>query len=118
MLLLQGQFQLNIVINNIVSSNINNLELVDTVSFVRNLSPSTQLTSRMVTGMFDQGEFELSYRVQCVTNYYGSDCNTLCVETDRFTCDQNGNIVCNEGYQNEANSCSDCVPATGCGKDL
>lgn len=116
MFLEQGQFQLFIVINN---TRENEIELVDNFNLERMLSPSTNFTpTNMIDGDHGRGEFKLSYRIQCALNYYGPDCNTLCVPTNRFMCDSNGNIVCNEGYQNKENDCSDCVLASGCGKEV
>ena len=95
----------------------NDIQLVDIFNRERMLIPSTSFTARdRINGNLGHGVFELSYRIQCAPNYYGSDCNIRCVPTDQFTCDRNGNRVCREGYQNEANGCLDCVSATGCGK--
>lgn len=63
-------------------------------------------------------EITMRFRLRCSTNYFGTDCNTYCVPTERFTCNStNGAIVCREGYQNETLNCSICVSVSGCGKD-
>lgn len=107
----QGRFQLHIVVRN------NSTQPVDSFTSERGLNPSPRFTRvQRINGNLGQGEIRLLFRVQCSPNYYGSDCNTRCVQMDRSTCDSNGNIVCNAGYQNAANGCSDCVSATLCGK--
>ena len=63
------------------------------------------------------GEIQLSFRVTCTENFYGSDCATLCVGRDdelgHYTCDSEGNIVCREGYGNPSINCT-CMVAEGC----
>ena len=59
------------------------------------------------------GEIQLSFRVTCTENFFGSDCATFCVERDdelgHFTCDSEGNIVCREGYTGENCTIGVCV---------
>ena len=103
-------------INNIMNDN--NLQLVGRSTIQQDSNPSDSFTNEAITVHFSQGDITLRFRVQCTSNYFGSDCNTHCVSTDRFTCDSNGDIVCREGYFSEATNCSSCVPATGCGKEV
>ena len=55
----------------------------------------------------------------CVENYYGSNCTVFCEDSDdditgHYYCDDDGNRVCLDGYQNPSTNCVDCVPAEGC----
>ena len=51
----------------------------------------------------------LSYRLSCIENYYGGDCSVFCEARDddsgHYTCDAQGNIVCNDGYQGTDTNC-------------
>ena len=63
----------------------------------------------------------LNFRVVCSPNFYDQDCNTFCVARNdtsgRFTCNEDdGSIVCFEGYQNENTNCTECIPAENCCK--
>ena len=48
---------------------------------------------------------EYSYRVMCDEYYYGPECIDLCKPRDdqfgHYTCDENGNKVCNQGWTGE-----------------
>ena len=107
----QGRFQLHIEVRN------DNIQLVDIFTGEGPLTPSPTFTStQMSTGNAGQGEINLRFRVQCIPNFYGPNCDVRCVPTDQSICDSDGNMVCKEGYQNPENGCLDCVSATGCGK--
>ena len=60
----------------------------------------------------------MTYRVMCSSNSYGSDCGTVCDARDdtlgHYTCNSAGGLVCMTGYQDVATNCTSCVPATGC----
>lgn len=49
--------------------------------------------------------FEVQIRVKCDENYYSALCNKFCGPRDDFvghyTCDQNGNKACMEGWMGE-----------------
>ena len=64
-------------------------------------------------------EVELSFRVSCASSYYGSSCTVFCQDSDdditgHYYCDDDGNRVCLDGYQNPLTNCVDCVLAEGC----
>ena len=54
---------------------------------------------------------DLSIRVICLEDYYGSDCFTFCIPRDddqngHFICSaDNGSLSCLEGFQNTKNNC-------------
>ena len=51
----------------------------------------------------------ISYRLLCSENYYG-DCSVFCEARDddsgHYTCDAQGNIMCNDGYQGNDTNCT------------
>ena len=69
--------------------------LVDDVYIEKTLAPSPSFTSEeWYSGEYGNAEIRLSFRVQCVDNFYGSDCGTYCVATDS---DIDGHYVCGSG---------------------
>ncbi len=85
------------------------------------LSPFEPLTNAlMYLGNFGHVNLELSFRVSCVENYYGSDCTIHCVlvndSSGHYSCLQDGRIECISGYQNVQSNCTECIPAVGCCK--
>ena len=82
-----------------------------------------RIFSRMTyEGRSGYASIDLSARVSCVENFYGSDCGTFCVERDdalgHYTCSSEGDLVCLAGYRNPLTKCTECVPAVGCCKLL
>lgn len=49
------------------------------------------------TGLGRRSRIELSFRVQCTENFYGRDCNTHCISSERYKCDSDGNRMCKDG---------------------
>ena len=53
-------------------------------------------------------KLEYEYRIMCSNHYYGNDCDTLCrPRNDQFghyTCDNNGNKICLDGWQKDPNN--------------
>ena len=51
-----------------------------------------------------------------------TDCSVFCNDTDgvdgHYTCDENGNKQCLNGYQNSSTNCTECIPAFGCCKKM
>ena len=89
---------------------------VDDIYVTITLTPSSSFTSRRAyTGIYGNSRIVLSFRVQCMSNYYGSDCATYCVPRDdsegHYSCRLNGQKICLNGYEgmnceNEINECS------------
>ena len=53
----------------------------------------------------------MRYRFGCANFYYGSTCEVFCQPHDdningHYTCDTQGNIVCNTGYQMNETNCT------------
>ena len=67
---------------------------------------------RTLGGDYGRSEIDLSFRVQCVVDFYGSDCATQCISTDdesgHYTCSSTGAIVCLNGWSNPTGNCLTC----------
>ena len=78
------------------------------------LQPGPNFTDRVnYTGFFKISEvnFDISFRVQCLENYYGSNCTTFCEPVDGvYTCNSEGRIVCIDDNRDPTASCSRCLP--------
>ena len=62
-------------------------------------------------GIHNLAQFDLSFRVQCSENYYGSQCDRFCSETEgQSMCDDKGNVVCVNSNHNPETSCLTCLP--------
>jgi len=88
----------------IADHDINSPDLIDRVIVDKILGVSTVFSSVVsYSGRYNAATLQLSFRVQCSQNFYGSDCTTFCEPQSsdtlgHFTCDSNGNRVCNSGY--------------------
>ena len=62
----------------------------------------------------------LSIELSCKEHFYGPECAKFCRpnnnEREHYSCDNSGNIICLEGFQNEAANCTECSLAIGCCK--
>ncbi len=95
--------------------------------FLIDLELDIGVTERNIyQGNSNISQFDLSFRVQCSENYYGPQCNCSEVE-GQFTCDNEGNIVCNNEHRDPQTNCTSCLlgrdPGTNCerclsGRDL
>ena len=84
------------------------VHLIDNFSIPLELKPLNYFSSPIdINGAFDIGSFTIAYRIQCGANYYGPDCSVFCRSAGHYTCDINGDKVCNEGYTNPLNDCKD-----------
>ena len=106
---LQEEFQLRIAIGDTGEGSSNE---VDTIVIQRNdISPSETFTAmENFLGVHGNAIMELSFRLTCKGNFYGTDCATFCEQTDHdtlghFSCDENGNRVCLDGYTDPTTNC-------------
>ena len=84
---------------------------IDDVYVTITLTPSSSFTSRQTyTGIHGNSRIELSFRVQCAANFYGSNCATRCVARDdsggHYTCGSNGQRICLSGWSGPASDCT------------
>lgn len=87
-------------------------DFVDDIYVDGALTPSDSFTRyEIYTGRYQNSQIELQFRLQCDPNFFGNDCSKYCMDTDRigsghYSCDENGNKVCLEGWSNPAQSCT------------
>ena len=103
----QGGFQLRITI---WDDDSDADDLIDEITTDQSLAVSDEFTSEDdYTGEHGVVIMTLIFRVICNTNYYGSDCRTFCRprndSTGHYTCDEDGNRVCLDGYTDVSNDC-------------
>ena len=93
-------------------------DLVDNIFITPQLSAHASFTS-VITYMGNYSMLDISFRLVCGGDYYGSKC-TFCVDTNdtsgHYTCDNNGKKTCLDGYQNITSDCTECVPSEDCGE--
>ena len=96
-------------------------DIIDTfhIDVIMNNTNTPTFSDRMIfTGIYNHGNFELSFRLNCTQNYFGPDCATFCIERDsqlgHYTCGSDGSFVCREGYADPSTNCTRCV-STICG---
>ena len=83
---------------------------VDDVYVTITLTPSSSLTSRRTySGIHGNSRIELSFRLQCSSNFYGSNCATYCMPRDdnggHYSCGVNGQRTCLSGWSGPSSSC-------------
>ena len=84
---------------------------VDDVYVTITRNPSSSFSSRQTyTGVHGNSRIELSFRVQCTANFYGSNCATHCVPRDNsqghYSCGSNGERICLSGWSEPASDCT------------
>ncbi len=84
---------------------------VDDVYVTITRTPSSSFSSRTAyNGIHGNSRIELSFRVQCAANFYGSDCATRCVPRDdsggHYSCGSNGERICLSGWSGPSTSCT------------
>ena len=84
---------------------------VDDVYVTITRNPNSSFSSRQAyTGVHGNSRIELSFRVQCTANFYGSNCATHCVARDdsggHYRCGSNGERICLSGWSELASDCT------------
>ena len=82
----------------------------DDVYVTVTLIPSSSFTSRRsYNGVNGNCEIDLSFRIQCGNNFYGSNCATFCVARDdsggHYSCGINGEKICLIGWRGPSGGC-------------
>ena len=81
------------------------------------LTPNSSFSARRAYNARDTNRnpgsvIELSFRVQCASNFYGSDCATYCVARDdregHFDCGPDGENLCLSGWSDPSRNCTIC----------
>ncbi|KAF4792541.1 Protein jagged-2 [Turdus rufiventris] len=77
--------------------------LIERVAHAGMINPEDRWKTLQINGPV--AHFEVQIRVKCDENYYSALCNKFCGPRDDFvghyTCDQNGNKACMEGWMGE-----------------
>ena len=75
------------------------------------LQPGPNFTRANYTGIYNISdlEFDISFRVQCLENYFDPNCTTFCVPLEGvYTCDSQGNFVCSKENREPSTNCTTC----------
>ena len=83
---------------------------IDDIYVTISRTPSSSFTSRRAYyGVHGNSRIELSFRVQCKTNFYGSNCATYCAARDdsggHYRCGSNGEKLCLSGWSDPTRNC-------------
>ena len=77
------------------------------------LNPGPNFTERTTyTGIYNISDlgFDMSFRVQCLENYYGPNCTTFCESMEGVnTCDSEGRPVCLQDNRDPDTNCKTCL---------
>ena len=77
------------------------------------LNPGPNFTERTTyTGFYNISGvgFDMSFRVQCLENYFGPNCTTFCEPLEGvYTCDSEGRSVCLQDNQDPTTNCMTCL---------
>jgi hypothetical protein len=77
------------------------------------LQPGPNFTRANYTGIYNISdmEFDISFRVQCLQDYYGPNCTTFCTPMEGvYNCDNQGQFVCLQENRNSSTNCTRCLP--------
>ena len=104
---IQGSFQFYIQVRD---ADLFSTQHVDDIYVNKTLNFSSSFTNpTYYQGDHGNAMIQLSFRVHCDHNYYGSNCSTFCVHTDdssgHYACGANGERVCLSGWRNPNNNC-------------
>lgn len=88
-------------------------DFLDNIFIEMELERSSNFTEvREFHGDMNAVSVNISFRVMCQDNFYGSSCDTFCLAQDddvdgHYTCNSDGTIQCLSGFENTSNSCRD-----------
>ena len=78
------------------------------------LDPGAAFTVREnYTGIYSISDlgFDISFRVQCLQDYYGPNCTTFCIPLeDVYECNDQGQFVCLKENREPSTNCTTCLP--------
>ena len=109
--ILQDAVELYIEVSDYDSFNSN--DHVDDIYVTISLTPNATFTPRQVfIGNYGNSRIELSFRVQCSSNFYGNNCTTFCDDGDDpngrqlYTCGSDGQKICLSGWSEPSRNCT------------
>ena len=94
---MQGTFQLRIDVHDdapLIGPFVDEV-FIEPISFPLNASLSVPT---LYLGVARRSSLELSLQVLCKDDFYGTDCNTYCVGNEQYSCDREGNRMCQPDY--------------------
>ena len=91
----------------------NSNDHVDDIYANISLTPNSSFT--LITtynGVYGNSKIELSYRLQCGSNFYGNSCTTFCMARDdsegHYSCGPDGEKICLSGWSDPSTDCKTC----------
>ena len=83
---------------------------VDNIYIPIRLNPGESTSLNTFVGYYKRSSLQLSVRLSCQPNFYGRDCLTYCIPTDRngighFGCGPAGERLCLKGWKDPGNHC-------------
>ena len=106
--------------SNFNSSLVAQFDIPINISLQENRTALVQRTTPYKDRLFHGTFLYLTIELSCEEHFYGPECVRLCEprndESGHYTCDNSGNLICLEGYQNEASNCTECSLSSGCCK--
>ena len=86
---------------------------LDNIFIDMELSESDYFTAvREFTGDMNKVSVDMTFRVMCQENFYGANCDTLCLAQDddvngHYICNGDGSLQCLPGFENTTNNCTE-----------
>ena len=111
----QGRIQFFIdALDNDVASVLSETEvIINRFPIDLELNPGPDFTERTTyTGFYNISDvvFDMSFRVQCLENYFGPNCTTFCEPLEGvYTCDSEGRSVCLQDNRDPTTNCMTCL---------
>ena len=86
---------------------------IDDVFVTIMLTPNSSFNSRTAyVGITENSRIELSFRLQCMNSFYGSNCTTFCMPRNdsegRYDCGPDGERICLSGWSDPSRNCTIC----------
>lgn len=104
--------------SNIQNSLVAQFDIWINVSLGENRTALMERTTPYRDRDFRGPSLSLTIEVNCGEHFYGPDCTKQCEPRDdergHYMCDNGGNIICLEGFQNEASNCTECSLSNTC----
>ena len=111
---LQEQFQLYTVIYDLYDVNgpLRRFAAIDRYLININLGiPPAQRKRQTYSGIYNISFFDISFSVKCSENFYGPDCNTMCIPVlQLYSCDDIGRKICKDESCDPTTNCRECSP--------
>ena len=105
---MQGAFRLIISVND--DDHYTSDDTIDRIVVQRNMSPGDTERGNFSGQYIMDFRMDITVTVRCDPNFYGSRCSIVCTPRDdsegHYTCNSDGQKVCNEGWSDSFHSCT------------